>query len=487
MGLSTALYNAHSGLTAASRRAEVTSHNIANATTEGYARRSVDLAAVSIGGAGLGVSIAGISVSQTPGVTADKRHAYAALAHQQETAHRAEQIAGMIGDPDDPNALYTLYDNLEQSLRDLAEAPQSTQAQLDVLVKAQDVTTAFNQINDDILDIRREADTEISRQVDHMNELLVQIVDLNKDVRAATAGNADVSELVAERKLLVDELSEYVSIDTYQRDNGDIAVYTESGLLLAETSAAEFSFSKAVTITSDMDLVGGSPVALSTLTVDGVDVTPSTDASNRMAGGSIAALFETRDVTMVGLQTQVDALANDLIDRFDTAAVEPGITPGDPGVFTDNGGAATGVAGLAGRLSVNALIDPDQGGSLLAIRDGIGVAAGDVGDDTHALALLDAMTSAQAAPAGSGLNGSKSAADFIADLSSQVATASRSADATLTLRSARYETYYEAETQANGVDMDYELQELTLIENAYSANARVMSVVDRLFNTLLEI
>ena len=54
MSISSALSNAVSGLTLSARRAEVTSNNIANALTEGYARREVESAEMVVDGAGAG-------------------------------------------------------------------------------------------------------------------------------------------------------------------------------------------------------------------------------------------------------------------------------------------------------------------------------------------------------------------------------------------------------------------------------------------------
>ena len=60
MSISATLANALTGLAAASRSAQVVSTNISNATTEGYARREIDLSARLTGGAGSGVQIDGI-------------------------------------------------------------------------------------------------------------------------------------------------------------------------------------------------------------------------------------------------------------------------------------------------------------------------------------------------------------------------------------------------------------------------------------------
>jgi flagellar hook-associated protein 1 FlgK len=51
---------------------------------------------------------------------------------------------------------------------------------------------------------------------------------------------------------------------------------------------------------------------------------------------------------------------------------------------------------------------------------------------------------------------------------------------------ARQSMLAEQETHAIGVDTDSELQSLMVVEQAYAANARVLSVIDSLMRLLLE-
>ena len=74
MGLSTTLSNALTGLNAASRGADVVSQNIANARTQGYARREVNLSAQSLGGNGAGVRVDAVTRSFSQSQTASGRN-----------------------------------------------------------------------------------------------------------------------------------------------------------------------------------------------------------------------------------------------------------------------------------------------------------------------------------------------------------------------------------------------------------------------------
>ena len=75
MTLSASLSSALSGLTAASRAAEVVSSNVANAMTEGYGRREVSLSARMIGRTGNGVMVNGVVRMTSMVAVGDRRPA----------------------------------------------------------------------------------------------------------------------------------------------------------------------------------------------------------------------------------------------------------------------------------------------------------------------------------------------------------------------------------------------------------------------------
>ncbi|HEX9856935.1 MAG TPA: flagellar basal body protein, partial [Paracoccaceae bacterium] len=73
MSISATLASALSGLTAASRAAELVSSNVANALTEGYARRELSLGARGLAGGGQGVQIIGVTRTVDQALLSDRR------------------------------------------------------------------------------------------------------------------------------------------------------------------------------------------------------------------------------------------------------------------------------------------------------------------------------------------------------------------------------------------------------------------------------
>jgi len=196
-----------------------------------------------------------------------------------------------------------------------------------------------------------------------------------------------------------------------------------------------------------------------------------------------------RDGLAVQAQARVDAVARDFIERFQDPAVDPSLAPGDTGLFTDAGAAfdPAGEMGLSGRLEVSALVDPASGGGLWRLRDGLGAAAeGPVGENALLVRMGDALASLRT-PASGGLStGARSAPALAGDLLSMASVDRQTADQRLGFSAARQEGLRSIELQ-DGVDTDQEMQKLLLVEQAYAANARVVTTVNELIDTLLSI
>ena len=210
-----------------------------------------------------------------PALTRDRRAADADVGYQSATTDAAARLSRAVGGPDDPASLFSRFEAFETSLRTLADQPQETGLQRDVLSRAHDVAGAFNDINDRLLTLRADTDRAISRQVDEINRLLPEIAELNKLVARFDALGNSSAEARAERNVLIDQLSEFISFNTHVKDDGRVILTTDNGYKLVDSSAAVFEFTPATTVTSAMDLIGGAPGALDGLTLDGVDVTPN--------------------------------------------------------------------------------------------------------------------------------------------------------------------------------------------------------------------
>ncbi len=485
MSITSALNTANSGLSAASRRANVVSNNVANALTPGYARRDVNISENVIAGAGAGVQFNGVTRATDPALTSDRRRAESAQAFEQLTASTHASFNSALGEPEDPFSLFAQYQNLETGLRSLAQTPESQPLQAQVLDAAKALVGTLNNLSTQTLTARQNADAKIAQEVGLVNDKLQQIVDLNKEISIGQGGNRDVTSLEDQRKLLIDDVSKIIPVREVVRDNGKVDLMTEEGAFLIANTVRPLQFTQATVVAPDSSLAGGD---LSGLSVSGSDLTPGGGGTFSLRAGSLAGHFAIRDDVAPDFQTKIDALARDVIERFEN--IDPTLAPGAPGLFTDAGTAfdPTAEIGLAGRIAINAAVDPDQGGAAWRLRDGIGAATeGPAGAAGLINTMIDALTGLKAPPPGAGLSGQLSAAGAAANVTSTIGASRISAETQLAATSARAQALSDAELAVTGVDTDFELQQLILIEQAFAANARVIQTAEQMVLTLLEI
>lgn len=484
MSLTSALSSAMSGIRAASRGSEIVSGNIANANTPGYARRTLSISSDSTGPA-VGVRVNGVLRHVDQQIINDRRLAAAETGYRNETAAAFTRIEDLIGTPDRAGSLAARISDFEQSLITASSRPDATERLTAVAFGAKDLAQSINSVAQGIQDTRSQADRNIDAQVRRLNDALKGVETLNARLVATNSSRADASALQDQRQLLIDEISEMVPVRTVPRDHGAVALYSTGGAILLEGRAAELGFEPANTVTPYQSIEDGT---LSGLTLNGVSVNTSS-TNGRLRGGTLIAQFQVRDEIAPAAQSQIDAVARDLVERFEDSSVDPTLAAGDPGLFTDAGDPLdiTEETGLANRLSLNALVDPDQGGESWRIRDGIGAAVpGEAGDASLLIALTDVLSATRPQASGDFGASSLSIEGVVASLSSQIGSDRLREDRQLSFSSAQLNELTQIEL-ADGVDTDAEIQTLLVLEQAYAANARVLTTVDAMFDTLLRI
>ena len=469
MSLNSALLAASSGLAAVSRQAMVVADNVANSGTDGFAPRAVGLSSVVAGGQGTGVRVTGIDRQADPLLSAALRMASASEAASQATTTLWRELETVIGTGDAPGALGERISALEAALVQARTAPESEPRLARIVDEAGALVQKFAAIDRTLTEARARTDSDIASDIDRLNTGLKQVEALNGQITRELISGGFPNGLIDERARIVDSLSQIVPLRELPQGNGSISLMTDGGALVLNRTAAQFDVSglpggAAVEVT-----LNGRPVALS--------------ANGPLAGGRLDATLQIRDQMIPQARTQVDALAADLAARFSGPEADPTLAAGVGGLIMA-AGPDPDAPGVAGRLRVNPLADPAQGGDLWRLRSGLGAAApGPVGETV----VLDRML--QAMDMGTQLGAGETARDFgghAARLLSDVGIARNTAEGTLAFASANATQLHERQA-ADGVDTDAELQRLLQVEQAYAANARVMRAVDDMLRQLMEI
>ena len=470
MSISGSLFNAYSGLAAASRTASAISQNVSNALTEGYGRREVELSAASLDGRGTGVRVNSVTRAVDQVAISNRRLAQSQSGQSDIRSDAYARLESVIGIPGESGSLTDLVTDLEAAFVQAESRPDSQVRLQNVVFAARDLVSGLNSISTATQDLRMTADQEIADQVGTLNRTLADITDLNRDIRLQISAGNDTNGLQDQRQLLIDRIAGMMPVKTFPRDNGQIALVSSGGAVLVDGQPAEFGFTPVGSISADMSLDSG---ALSGLTLNGKAL--KVGNGGLVDGGSLSALFNVRDNIAPDASAQADAFARTLMERFETSGLGPSLPSGAAGLFTDAGLAFNGLdeIGLAGRVTLNAAVDPDTGGALWRIRDGLGaLTPGDVGDRSLLTGFISAISQKTVASSGQFSTAALSLNELAGDLTALNSGARLEAEDSQVFAQARFQELQMIEMES-GVDTDQEMQKLLFVQILFKKNSRI--------------
>ncbi|UWQ19004.1 FlgK family flagellar hook-associated protein [Jannaschia sp. M317] len=478
MSLTASLNSALSGLSLASRRAEIIATNVANADTPGYASRRLEASGPI---AGLPASKAGVVRGIDPVILSLRRESQSRLADASVAQSFHTRIETAIGDPDQSGSLQDMLARFDASLTTAAADPTSDLRLGNVARAAGNLVTKVGDLAQVITRERQSAEVRIGQTVDQLNLDLATVERLNGDIARSMATGSDLSNLLDQRQLAVDRISEAVPLRELPRERGGVALVSTGGVILLDGSAAKIGHNARPGI----EPADRYPTELSGLTVRGRDIGPGTG----LQGGLLGGLFALRDDLALTAMDRLDAFAGDLAARFEDPAVDPSLGAGEPGLFAD-AGAAVGVApdaGLSLRLSLNTAVDADRGGDPVVLRAGLGVGATALASDPSQLLRYGAALAQARVPSSAALGSVPTGlADLGAALRSAMSSDRLRADDVFGAFS-RQEADLVDQRDGARVDVDAEMRRLLEVEQAYAANARMIQVAGNMIDRLTEI
>src|SRR5690606_15126719 len=157
---------------------EVVSSNIANALTEGYGRRELQVTARKVGNSGQGAQVTGISREVNQVLLGDRRIADATASNMNRRADFMLRLETAIGTPENGASLSGRIAAFDTALIAAAAHPESSTRHDDLANTARALTNTFRVISTEIQSSRSDADTRIANEVSDVNRALATIAEL---------------------------------------------------------------------------------------------------------------------------------------------------------------------------------------------------------------------------------------------------------------------------------------------------------------------
>ena len=275
-----------SALLAFQRSLDTTSHNIANASTEGYSRQRAELLARPADAFGGGWIGNGVDVSTV------RRLYDTVLAGQARSAGSGFQqldtfstYAGRLDNlfSDTSTGLATTLQNFINSVQTVADAPASITSRQVLLSQAGALTNRLKSYNSNLDGINNQLNSQLNSEASTISTIASNIATLNQRIVAAQGINQQpANDLLDQRDKLLGDLATHLAVSTVRQSDGAVSVFIGNGQALVMNNTA-------ARITTSGDQYAATRTRLLLQSANG-----AADVTDAVSGGTVGGLLQFR-------------------------------------------------------------------------------------------------------------------------------------------------------------------------------------------------
>ncbi|NNL67812.1 MAG: flagellar hook-associated protein FlgK [Myxococcales bacterium] len=452
-----------------------TSHNIANVDTPGYTRQrqqvqSTDPNFQGEGYVGTGAEQVGVERIRDVLIQRQLMRQGAVKGATDAQSEAIARVEAALNEQDAPGlntALNTFYD----SLHDLASstAPGAPVEREGLRAAARGLIDTLGSLDAELRSQRTDANSGVASVVSEINQLSSRIAELNAAISPAEV-RAPANDLRDQIELALRELSSRIDVQTYFDASGRTTVVMGNGLPLVEGDQ-----SYALDARPDgSDPLDGNTLRVEHPTGGGSDVTAE------IGSGRLGGLLRARDTTIPAAIRALDTLAYNLAESVNAVhATGVGLDGSTGNLFA----ALPGVEDAARDLSLDAAVaasaDAIAAGQTNAPSDNrVALAMAELRDTRNPLFL-------PGDPPGPANGPTRSLIEHAAAVVSDIGQQSQSLQMAREQHGRVLETLESRRDEVSGVSLDEEATRLIELQAAFQANARVVSLVDRLLEDVI--
>ncbi|MBR4696095.1 MAG: flagellar hook-associated protein FlgK, partial [Selenomonadaceae bacterium] len=207
---------------------ETVGHNISNAGTEGYSRQRVNLAATHAqeqasiyGMVQIGTGVDSKSLTRARDIYADRQYwsENPTMTYYEARAKEYDKLETIFDDSMD-QGIEEVLAQFYQSWQTLSTSASDSSARIAALERGKNFADKMHTVTSQLQDQIQANYADIQLNVGKLNEMLEQVVQLNKSISGAEATGGMANDLRDQRDLLVDQISDFVNVDVHEKDDG---------------------------------------------------------------------------------------------------------------------------------------------------------------------------------------------------------------------------------------------------------------------------
>ncbi len=261
---------------------QTTGHNIANASTAGYSRQSVDLRTeqgrlTGAGYIGNGVNVATIVRNHDALLTRQAAAAQAVQAGDSVRSERLSQLQNVF--QGGTSGLGASITDMLNSLADVVASPNDITARTVTLTRMNEMASRMRGSATQLKEIADSVTQQLENHTTRINQLAQGIAEANEQISRVRGNGQPPNDLLDKRDQLIRELNQYIQTTQIAADDGTVGVFVAgSQPLVLGTTATSLSVEESQTFpgSGQMRLVfnrpGSAPVELEESMLGGGEV-----------------------------------------------------------------------------------------------------------------------------------------------------------------------------------------------------------------------
>ncbi|MGE4484067.1 MAG: flagellar hook-associated protein FlgK [Oscillospiraceae bacterium] len=247
-----------SGLAAAQIAINITGQNISNADTAGYTMQKVRTSAVEAAGGGyvisqitsasnVGQGVTVLSIDQVRSAYLDEqyRDQYSDFCSSEFMTQGLSYLENLFNETDDDTSITTSIKSFFDALSEFSDDTTSEAARTTVQQTALSLTSNFNMIYTEMVDLYNDQNTSVQTVATQINVVASQIAELNKQISEYERSGESANDLRDERNLALDKLSGYAAISYNEDEKGMVNVYLGGETLVDGKTVSEIQITTA--------------------------------------------------------------------------------------------------------------------------------------------------------------------------------------------------------------------------------------------------
>lgn len=227
------LHIAYAGLKTASLGNSTTTHNISNATTEGYSRQvNHQEASYALGTGqgffGQGSQVVTVRRAYDEYLNKQVNIAQSNYSYSQEYSDLLARIDNLLADA--TTGLTPVLQEFFKSVQDVADNPDIAATRQAMVSSTQTMITRYQSLQQTVDELEVEVNGQIGNSVEEINAICKEIGNLNNKITIVEGTTRQpANDLQDKRDLLISKLSEQIAVTTLTDAKGRISVFTGSG------------------------------------------------------------------------------------------------------------------------------------------------------------------------------------------------------------------------------------------------------------------